>query len=150
MTLGPVLNTVLEDLGIPLARGGTPAFTYFFATMIGILLLNFVMAKVPVKWCLCGCAFVEAVGLTATALLARGLWSFAGLYFIVGLPCWLLAGIPGMWISAHVREKTAWAMNIVANLPAPITPARTGLPDSWRVASSCSSDPRIDLPPSEY
>ncbi len=113
MTLGPVLNTVLDDLGIPLAKGGTPALTYFFATMIGILLLNFVMAKVPVKWCLCGCAFVEAVGLTATALLARGLWSFAGLYFIVGLPCWLLAGIPGMWISAHVREKTAWALNIV-------------------------------------
>jgi len=113
MTLGPVLNTVLDDLGIPLAKGGTAAFTYFFATMIGILSLNFLMARVPVKWCLCGCAFIEAVGLTATALLAHGLWSFAGLYFIVGVPCWVLAGIPGMWVSAHVREKTAWVMNIV-------------------------------------
>ncbi|MBN1319934.1 MAG: MFS transporter [Thermoleophilia bacterium] len=113
MTLGPVLNTVLDDLDIPLAKGGTPALTYFFATMIGILSLNFIMARVPVKWCLCGCAIVEAVGLTATALLAHGLWSFAGLYFIVGVPCWVLAGIPGMWISAHVREKTAWALNIV-------------------------------------
>lgn len=113
MTLGPVLNTVLDDLGIPLAKGGTPALTYFFATMVGILALNFLMARVPVKWCLCGCAFVEAVGLTETALLAQGLWSFAGLYFIVGVPCWVLAGIPGMWISAHVRERTAWALNIV-------------------------------------
>ncbi|NLO27628.1 MAG: MFS transporter [Actinobacteria bacterium] len=113
MTLGPVLNTVLKDLHIPLAKGGAPAFTYFFATVIGVLLLNFVMARVPVKWCLCGCALIEAVGLTATALLARGLWSFAGLYFIVGVPCWVLAGIPGMWISAHVRERTAWAMNII-------------------------------------
>jgi len=113
MTLGPVLNTVLNDLGIPLAKGGTPALTYFFATMIGLLSLNFLMARVPVRWCLCGCAFVEAVGLAATALLARGLWSFAALYFIVGLPCWVLAGVPGMWVSAHVRERTAWALNIM-------------------------------------
>jgi len=113
MTLGPVLNTVLNDLGIPLAKGGTPALTYFFATMIGLLSLNFLMARVPVRWCLCGCAFVEAVGLAATALLARGLWSFAALYFIVGLPCWVLAGVPGMWVSAHVRARTAWALNIM-------------------------------------
>ena len=37
MTLGPVLNTVLKDLHIPLAKGGAPAFTYFFATIIGVL-----------------------------------------------------------------------------------------------------------------
>jgi len=54
MTLGPVLNTMLDGVGIPLAQGGTPALTYFFATMVGILSLKLLLARVPVKWCLFG------------------------------------------------------------------------------------------------
>jgi fucose permease len=113
VTLGPVLDSVLRDLDIPLAQGGLPALSYFLGIVVGLLSLNALLARVPVKWCLVGAALVESVGLAATGLFAHDLWSFVGAYFFVGLPAWVLSGIGGMWISAHVREKTAWALNLV-------------------------------------
>lgn len=113
VTLGPVLDSVLRDLDIPLAQGGLPALSYFLGIVLGLMCLNAFLARIAIKWCLVGAALVESVGLAATGLLAQDLWSFAGTYFIVGLPAWVLSGIGGMWISAHVREKTAWALNLV-------------------------------------
>ena len=113
LTLGPLLDPIMGDLGIPLAQGGLPAMTFFFGGILGVLTLNFLMARVPVKRCLVAMALVEAVGLAGTGLLTRGLWSFAGAYFFIGFPCVVLAGVPGMWVSVHVREKTAWALNLM-------------------------------------
>jgi len=112
-TLGPVLDSVLRDFHFPLAQGGLPALAYFSGIVIGLLSLNVFLAHVPVKWCLVGAALVESVALATTGLFTRGLWSFAGAYFLVGLPAWVLSGVSGMWISAHVREKAAWALNLV-------------------------------------
>lgn len=113
VTLGPLLDSVLRDLHIPLAQGGLPALAFFLGTVTGALCLNVFLARVPVRWCLVGSALVECVGLAAAGLLSRGLWSFTAAYFVAGLPCMIIALIPGMWVSAHVREKTAYALSIV-------------------------------------
>lgn len=113
VTLGPLLDSVLRDLHIPLAQGGLPALSYFLGIVLGLSSLNAFLARVPIKWCLIGAALIESAGLATTGLLARDLWSFTGAYFFVGLPAWVLSGIGGMWISAHVREKAAWALNLV-------------------------------------
>jgi fucose permease len=112
VSLGPLLNSIMSDLDIPLAQGGLPALAFFLGGVIGVVSLNCLLAKAPVKWCLVGAALLESAGLAATGLLTQGLWSFVVAYFVVGLPCVILAGIPGMWVSAHVRERTAWVLNI--------------------------------------
>jgi fucose permease len=112
VSLGPLLNSIMSDLGIPLAQGGLPALAFFLGGVVGVVTLNCLLAKVPVKWALVGAAVLESVGLAATGLLTQGLWSFVAAYFVVGLPCVILAGIPGMWVSANVRERTAWVLNI--------------------------------------
>jgi fucose permease len=113
VSLGPLLDSVLHDLDIPLAQGGLPAVAFFLGTVSGAVCLNFVLARVPVRWCLVGAALVEATGLAAAGLLSRGLWSFTAAYFVAGLPCMIISLIPGMWVSAHVREKTAYVLSIV-------------------------------------
>jgi len=112
-TLGPVLDSVLHDLGIPLARGGLPALSYFCGIVIGLASLNVFLARVPVKQCLLGAVLLEATGLAAAGVLAKDLWSFAGAYFVVGLPAWVISGLSGMWISAHLRDRAAWALNLI-------------------------------------
>lgn len=113
LTLGPLLDSIMGDLGIPLAQGGLPATAFFLGGIAGLLTLNLFLAKAPAKWCLVGMAAVETVALALAGLLADGLWSFTVIYFFVGFPCMTLAGIPGMWVSVHVREKTAWALNLL-------------------------------------
>jgi len=100
-------------LGIPLSQGGLPALAFSLGSALSILFLNVFLAKVPVKWILVGAAVVEAAGLAASGLLARGLWSFVIAYFFVGFPCVILAAVPGMWVSVHIRAATAWALNLM-------------------------------------
>jgi MFS family permease len=113
VSLGPLLDSILRDLGIPLAQGGLPAVVFSLGSAFSIIFLNVCLARVPVKWILVGAAVMEAAGLAASGLLAQGLWSFVGAYFFVGFPCVILTAVPGMWVSVHVREATAWAMNLM-------------------------------------
>ena len=112
-TIGPVLDTVMRDLDIPLARGGLPAVTFFLGCIVGLLILNLLLSNIPAKRTLVVAAVVQGVALASVGLLSRGLRSFVVAYFFTGLPCMIVAGIPGMWVSVHVREKTAWAMNLL-------------------------------------
>jgi MFS family permease len=113
VSLGPLLDPILRDLDIPLAQGGLPAVAFFIGTPVGILFVNLFLARVPVQWCLVGGAMLLGAGLAAAGLLAQGPASFCAAYFFVGFSCVLFSLIPGMWISAHVREKTAWVLNTV-------------------------------------
>jgi len=113
VTLGPLLDSILRDLDIPLAQGGLPALAFFLGTVTGAVVLNIFLARIPVHLCLVGAALVECAGLAAAGLLSRGLWSFVVAYFVAGLPCMVIALIPGMWVSAHVREKTAYTLSLV-------------------------------------
>lgn len=113
VTLGPLLNSILSELDIPLARGGLPALGFNLGTVLGLLVINFLLARVPAKTILVGAACVETVALAASGLLTGGLWSFTIAYLIAGLACVMLAAVPGMWISANVKEGTARAMILV-------------------------------------
>jgi len=111
--LGPLLDSILRDLDIPLAQGGLPALAFNLGAAVSMIFLNVSLARVPVRWILVGAAVLEAAGLAASGLLTQGLWSFAAAYFFVGFPCVILIAVPGMWVSVHVRGATAWALNLM-------------------------------------
>jgi fucose permease len=113
ITLGPLLDPLTKELGIPLAQAGLISLAFAVGMLAGVLALNFLFAKVPVKWTLVGAAWVQAAGLAASALLTRGLGSMFAAYFFVGLGCVFLNSIPGMWVSSHVRVGTHRAMVIM-------------------------------------
>jgi len=112
-TLGPLLDSILRDLDIPLARGGLPAVAFFLGCLLGLVFLNIFLAGVHVKRCLVAGSLLEAAGLAATGLLTRGLWSFLVAFFSVGLFMSVGSAVPGMWLSAHLRERSAWALNLM-------------------------------------
>lgn len=113
ITLGPILDPVLKDLDIPLARGGLLSVAFSVGMLVGVLSLNFLLAKVPVKRGLAGAATIEAAGLLAAGLLARGLWSFFVAYFFVGLGCVFLNSLPGMWVTSHIKQGAERAVVIL-------------------------------------
>jgi hypothetical protein len=77
---------------------------------LGVVALNFALARVPVKWALIGAAWLQTVGLAAAGILARGLWSLFAAYVVVGTGCVFLNSLPGMWVTSHVKVRTdrAW------------------------------------------
>lgn len=113
VTLGPLLDSVMRDLGIPLAQGGVPALVFALGNSVSIVFLNFFLARVTVQRILIGTALLEAAALAACGLLAKGLWSFAAACFFIGFPSVILTAVPGMWVSAHIRRQTAWALNLM-------------------------------------
>jgi MFS family permease len=113
ISLGPLLDSILRDLGIPLARGGLLSLGFFLGQVIGLIAFSLLFAHIPVKWCLGGAAVLQAAGLAAAGLLARGLWSFLAPFLLVGFAEVLLAAVPGMWISTHVKVGTARAMTLM-------------------------------------
>jgi fucose permease len=120
----------MRSLGIPLTQGGLPAVTFFLGCIVGLLILNLLLNTIPVKCTLVGGALVQGAALASVGLFSRGPWSFFVAQFFTGLPCMVVAGIPGMWLSVHVREKTAWAMNLLVLVSASamvVTPLIIGM-----------------------
>jgi FHS family glucose/mannose:H+ symporter-like MFS transporter len=113
VSLGPLLDSILRDLGIPLAQGGIVSLCFFLGTVVGLVALNALFAKVPTKWCLVGAALVEMASLASAGLLSRGPLSLLAPYFLIGFATVILAAIPGMWLSAHVKEGTARALTLM-------------------------------------
>lgn len=113
ITLGPLLDPILKDLHIPLAQGGLISAGFAVGMLIGVLALNFLLARVPVKWALVGAASLQTLGLLASGLLARGLWSLVLAYLFVGMGCVFLNSLPGMWITSHIKTGADRAMVIM-------------------------------------
>jgi len=113
VTLGPILNPVLDDLNIDLARGGVLSLAFFFGTVAGLASFNAFFARVPVKYCLFGVGLLQAAGLVISGLASRDLWSFLIPYFFVGFCTVLLGTIPGIWLSAHIKQGSAKALTIM-------------------------------------
>lgn len=110
ISLGPLLDPILKDLRIPLAQGGLISVAFAVGMLIGVILLNFLLARVPVKWGLTGAAMLQAAGFVASGLLGRGLGSLMAAYFFVGLGCVFLNSLPGMWITSHLKTGAERAM----------------------------------------
>ena len=110
ITLGPLLDPILRDLDIPLAQGGLISVGFAVGMLIGVVSLNFFLARVPVKWGLVGAALLQMSGLLASGILARGLWSLVLAYVFVGGGCVFLNSLPGMWIASHIKTGADRAM----------------------------------------
>ncbi|MBC7293493.1 MAG: hypothetical protein H5T84_05200 [Thermoleophilia bacterium] len=108
-----MLDPILRDLHIPLARGGVLSLGFFFGRLTGVFLLNVGLARVPLKWILVGAAWLQAVGLAVSSLFSYGLWSLFGALFVVGMAAVIPNAVPGMWVGAHVREGTERAMLLI-------------------------------------
>ena len=113
ISLGPLLDTILKDLNVSRADGGLFAVAIALGNILGVFVLNVLLARIPIKWNLVGAAWIQTIGLLASALLARGLWSLFGTLFVVGFGVVFLNAIPGMLIGHHVRTGTARMMVFV-------------------------------------
>jgi len=113
ISLGPVLDSILADLDIPRAQGGLISVGFAVGMLIGVISLNFFLARVPVKWGLIGASWIQTLALAASGLLAHNLWSLIIAYLFVGLGCVFLNSLPGMWVTSHVKEGTSHAMVVL-------------------------------------
>ncbi len=113
VSLGPLLDSIMRDLGVPLSQGGLIAASYCVGQVLGILAINTLMARVPAKWILIGGAALQAVGLVAAGLGSWDLWSLFLAYIVVGFAWSLVNAIGWMWIPAHVKIRTASATLIM-------------------------------------
>ena len=110
VSLGPLLDSMMRDLDIPLRRGGLiSAAGLFLGEVVGIVILNTHMAKVPAKWALVAGAALQGAGLIAVGAGSWNLWCFFAAYLFVGLGWALLNTIGWMWVPAHIRKGTAAA-----------------------------------------
>ena len=113
VTIGPLLDSILRDIGIPLPRGGIVALAFFMGSVVGLVSLNTLFARVPIKWCLVGAGLLGAAAMAAAGLLSYGLWSLLVAFFFMGFAAVTLGAVPGMWLSAHVKVETARAMTLM-------------------------------------
>jgi MFS family permease len=113
ITLGPLLDSIMRDLHVPVSRAGFFSMGFFLGRALGVVVLNAAFARIPLKRVLAGSCFVQAAGLVAAALLAHSLWPFFAMYFVVGIAGILPNTIPGMWLSAHARKGTGGAMMLM-------------------------------------
>ncbi len=104
ITLGPLLDPILRDLNIPLAKAGVLSFGFFFGRVAGVLLLNFALARVPIKTIMVACAVVLTLGSAACGLLGVGLWPLALALFVTGLAGVIPNAISGVWVAAHIHR----------------------------------------------
>ena len=110
ITLGPLLDPILRDLNIPLAKAGVLSFGFFFGRVAGVLLLNFALARVPIKTIMVTCAVVLMLGSAASGLLGVGLWPLSLALFVTGLAGVIPNAISGVWVAAHVHRGVEKAM----------------------------------------
>lgn len=130
VSLGPLLDSMMRDLDIPLRQGGLISAGLFLGEVVGIIILNTHMAKVPAKWALVAGAVLQGAGLIAVGAGSWDLWSLFAGYFFVGLGWALLNTIGWMWVPAHIRKGTAAAallMILFFSLGMMITPLVLGL-----------------------
>ena len=113
ISLGPVLDSILGVLDIELAQGGLISASLSVGMLIGLVALNFFLARLPVKWGLAGGTWLLAAALAASALLGRSLWSLFAAYLFVGIACVFLNSLPGMWVASHVKVGTSHAMVVL-------------------------------------
>jgi fucose permease len=110
ISLGPLLDAILRDLHLSLAQAGLLSLGFFLGRVLGVSLLNFGLARVPLKAAMAGAAWVMAAGLAVAGLLASGLWSLFMPLLVTGAAAVIPNAVSGIWVAAHVREGTERAM----------------------------------------
>ena len=107
VSLGPLLDSMMADLGVPLSRGGLISAGLFAGNVTGIVVLNTALARVTVKRTLLGGTVLQGCSLIVTGLATRNLWSLFLAYFFVGLSGALMNTTCWMWQAAHMKKNAA-------------------------------------------
>ncbi len=106
-SLGPLLDRMMRDLGVPLGRGGLVSGGLFAGGALGLIVFNLAQARIPAKWALSGGTALLGLGLMAGGAASRGLWALFLSYFVVGIAGVLTTTVGWMWLSAHIEENMA-------------------------------------------
>jgi fucose permease len=114
ITLGPVLDSVLRDLDIPLAQGGLLSLGFYSGRVTGMLLLNFALARIPLKTIMVACTWVMAAGSAAAGLLSWNMGSLIVALFVTGVGGVIPNAVSGVWVAAHVHRGLERAMLMIA------------------------------------
>jgi len=109
VSLGPLLDSMMTDFQVPLARGGLISAGLFAGNVSGIVVLNMLLAHVRTKTVLLGGMVLQGAGLLSAGLLSFGLWSLVVAYYVVGLSGALLNASCWMWQAAHMKKNPATA-----------------------------------------
>ncbi len=109
VSVGPLLDPIMEGLGIPLSRGGLISAALYIGNVSGIFVLNMLMARVQSKVALTAGILLQGAGLVLAGAASRNLWSLCLAYVVVGFGGALLNTTCWMWLSTHVKENVASA-----------------------------------------
>ncbi|MBN1320448.1 MAG: MFS transporter [Thermoleophilia bacterium] len=113
ISLGPVLDPIIRDLGVPLSQGGLLAAGFAAGRVVALLLLNACLARVPLKWLVVGAAFLQAVGLAVPALFVHSFAPLVGFLAVVGAAATVPIVVPVMWVGAYAKHSTERAMLLI-------------------------------------
>lgn len=108
-SLGPLLDSIMDDLDIPLSRGGIVSLGFFLGGVVSIVVLNCRMARVPAKQMLVIGMLLQGLGLALVGAVSRDLWSASLAYLLVGVGGNLVNATCWIWLPAHVKEHLAAA-----------------------------------------
>jgi fucose permease len=114
ITLGPVLDSILKDLGLSLAQGGLLSLAFYAGRVTGMLLLNFALARIPLKAVMVGCAGVMAVGSAVAGLLSFDLGSLMAALYVTGVGGVIPNAVSGVWVASHVKRGLERAMLLIS------------------------------------
>ena len=109
VSLGPLLDPMMTDLGIPLDQGGLISAGLFLGNVAAIVVLNTALARLPAKRALVGATVLQGVGLVAAGLVPWNLWSLFAAYLLVGFSGALINTTCWVWVSAHMKHDRAAA-----------------------------------------
>ncbi|MCZ7582739.1 MAG: MFS transporter [Deltaproteobacteria bacterium] len=113
ITLGPLLDAIIADLGIERAQGGTFALAYFLGMNLSVLSLNFATGHFGSRRTLVAGALVHAAGLVLFGAAPGGLGALCAYYVIAGVGYGYLAIYPGIYVTSLVKTGTEAAMSRV-------------------------------------
>jgi predicted MFS family arabinose efflux permease len=110
ISLGPVLDPIIRDLGIPVAQGGLLALGYAAGRVVALVVFNLFLAKVPLKWLLAGAALLQAGALALPAAFAHSLGPLVAALAVLGAAVTVPVVVPVIWIGAYAKQSTERAM----------------------------------------
>jgi fucose permease len=129
VSLGPLLDPMMRDLGVPLSKGGLISAGLFLGNVFGITILNMTMSRVPAKWALAGGTALLGAGLLVAGAASRNLWSLSLAFVLVGLAGAFMNATCWMWLAAHIKKDvaaSALAMILFFGLGMVVTPVVLG------------------------
>lgn len=114
VSIGPLLHPMMQDLGVPLSRGGLVSAGLFIGNASAIVLLNTALARIPAKTILLSGTLLQAAALAMAGAASWDLWSLFAAYLFVGIGGALMNTTCWIWISAHVvHDRAAAALRMI-------------------------------------